>query len=157
RARHRAGAGRVLRRAGPRLRAPRAGAAAGGLRGRGSATHAHRVPGVSDLASRIEAAFAAGQPDPDAVEQAIALLDRGELRVAERNDDGWVVNEWAKQAILMYFQVRQMATIEVGPYEYHDKIPLKSGWEALGVRVVPPATARRGAFISPGTVLMPSY
>jgi 2,3,4,5-tetrahydropyridine-2,6-dicarboxylate N-succinyltransferase len=109
------------------------------------------------LEDRIRTAFDGGDIDSADVEEAIGLLDRGELRVAERGEDGWQVNEWAKQAILLYFRIREMATIEVGPYEYHDKIPLKSGWEELGVRVVPPATARRGAFISAGTVLMPSY
>jgi 2,3,4,5-tetrahydropyridine-2-carboxylate N-succinyltransferase len=113
---------------------------------------------VTELASRIEAAFAGGDPDPEAVEEVVGLIDRGELRVAEPvPGGGWQVNEWAKKAILLYFGVRQMKTIEVGPYEYHDKIPLKSGWAERGVRVVPPATVRHGAFVSPGVVLMPSY
>jgi 2,3,4,5-tetrahydropyridine-2-carboxylate N-succinyltransferase len=112
---------------------------------------------VTDLAFRIETAFATGDVDPAVVGEAINLLDRGEVRVAEPTADGWRVNEWAKQAILLYFRIREMATIEVGPFEYHDKIPLKTGWAGQGVRVVPPATARRGAYISPGVVLMPSY
>ena len=112
---------------------------------------------MSDLASRIEAAFAGGDVDPADVDEAIGLLDRGEVRVAEPIDGGWRVNEWAKQAILLYFRIAGMETIEVGPYEYHDKIPLKHGWAERGVRVVPPATARRGAFVSPGVVMMPSY
>ncbi|HVL94875.1 MAG TPA: 2,3,4,5-tetrahydropyridine-2,6-dicarboxylate N-succinyltransferase [Solirubrobacteraceae bacterium] len=112
---------------------------------------------MTDLAQRISAAYAGGDVDPADVEEAIGLLDRGEVRVAEPDGDGWRVNEWAKQAILLYFRVAQMATIEVGPYEYHDKIPLKTGWRELGVRVVPPAVARRGAYVSPGVVMMPSY
>jgi 2,3,4,5-tetrahydropyridine-2-carboxylate N-succinyltransferase len=112
---------------------------------------------MSDLPTRISEAFAAGEPDPADVEEAIGLLDRGEVRVAEPSGDGWTVNEWAKQAILLYFRVAGMETIEVGPYEYHDKIPLKSGYAAQGVRVVPPAVARRGAFLSRGVVMMPSY
>ena len=90
-------------------------------------------------------------------EQTIAALDRGELRVAEKLDGEWVVNEEAKQAILDYFRERTMEPFELGPFEYHDKIPLKHGYEKLGVRVVPPATARFGAFLSRDVVLMPSY
>ena len=96
-------------------------------------------------------------PDAAVVEEAVGLIDRGEVRVAEPDGDGWRVNEWAKKAVLLFFRVRGMETIEVGPYEYHDKIPLKTGWQARGVRVVPPATVRHGAFISSGAVLMPSY
>jgi 2,3,4,5-tetrahydropyridine-2-carboxylate N-succinyltransferase len=91
------------------------------------------------------------------VEQVIAALDRGETRVAERVDGEWRVNEEAQRAILDYFRMRELEPREVGPFEYHDKIPLKHGYEQLGVRVVPPATARYGAFLSPGVVLMPSY
>jgi 2,3,4,5-tetrahydropyridine-2-carboxylate N-succinyltransferase len=94
---------------------------------------------------------------PDRVEELIAALDRGETRVAERVDGDWRVNEEAQRAILEYFRLRKMEPREVGPFEYHDKIPLKQGYEQLGVRVVPPATARYGAFLSPGVVLMPSY
>ncbi len=96
--------------------------------------------------------------DADAVESAIDLLDRGEVRAAEPDGDGgWRVNAWAKQAVLLYFRVRGLTTTQAGPFEYHDKLPLKSGYEALGVRVVPPATARYGAHLEPGVVLMPSY
>src|SRR5262249_30341261 len=91
------------------------------------------------------------------VEELIAALDRGETRVAERVDGDWRVNEGAQRAILEYFRVREMEPNEGGPLEYHDKIPLQQGYEPLGVRVVPPATARYGAFLSPGVVLMPSY
>jgi 2,3,4,5-tetrahydropyridine-2,6-dicarboxylate N-succinyltransferase len=91
------------------------------------------------------------------VESIIAALDRGEVRVAEKVDGEWRVNEEAKQAILDYFRLRDMEPIEVGPFEYLDKIPLKHGYARLGVRVVPPATARYGSFLSPGVVMMPSY
>ena len=90
-------------------------------------------------------------------EDTIAALDRGEVRVAEKVDGEWRVNEGAKAAILDYFRIREMATIELGPYEYRDKIPLKHDFEKLGVRVVPPATARYGSFLSRGVVMMPSY
>ena len=91
------------------------------------------------------------------VEETIAALDRGEIRVAELVDGRWVVNEEAKRAILDYFRLRQMEPIEIGPFEYLDKIPLKHGFERLGVRVVPPAVARYGSYLSPGVVMMPSY
>jgi 2,3,4,5-tetrahydropyridine-2,6-dicarboxylate N-succinyltransferase len=90
-------------------------------------------------------------------EETIAALDRGELRVAEKVDGEWRVNEDAKSAILDFFRIREMEPIEVGPFEYLDKIPLKHDYASLGVRVVPPATARYGAFLSPGVVMMPSY
>jgi 2,3,4,5-tetrahydropyridine-2-carboxylate N-succinyltransferase len=89
--------------------------------------------------------------------ETIAALDAGEVRVAEPDGDDWRVNADVQAAILDYFRERQMEPREVGPFEYHDKIPLKSGYEGLGVRVVPPATARYGAFLSRGVVLMPSY
>jgi 2,3,4,5-tetrahydropyridine-2,6-dicarboxylate N-succinyltransferase len=91
------------------------------------------------------------------VEAIIAGLDRGEIRVAEKSDGEWRVNEEAKQAILDYFRLRDMELLEVGPFEYLDKIPLKRDYARLGVRVVPPATARYGSFLSPGVVMMPSY
>ena len=91
------------------------------------------------------------------VESTIAALDRGEIRIAERVGDDWVVNEEAKQAILDYFRLRQMEPIELGPFEYRDKIPLKSDYASLGVRVVPPAVARYGSFLSEDVVMMPSY
>jgi 2,3,4,5-tetrahydropyridine-2-carboxylate N-succinyltransferase len=110
--------------------------------------------------SAIRSAFA-GDTEPEAardeVEQAIAALDRGEVRVAEKVGDDWVVNEWVKEAILLYFRLRQMETIEVGPYEYHDKIPLKTGLAEQGIRVVPPGTVRYGAFCEPGVIVMPGY
>jgi 2,3,4,5-tetrahydropyridine-2-carboxylate N-succinyltransferase len=89
--------------------------------------------------------------------ETIAALDRGEIRVAEPRGDDWVVNEDVQAAILDFFRTQQMEPREVGPFEYHDKIPLKAGYDELGVRVVPPATARYGSFLSRGVVLMPSY
>jgi 2,3,4,5-tetrahydropyridine-2,6-dicarboxylate N-succinyltransferase len=91
------------------------------------------------------------------VEEVIAALDSGEVRVAEPVDGDWRVNNEAQQAILEYFRRRKMEPQEVGPFEYHDKIPLKRHYERLGVRVVPPAVARYGAYLSPGVVMMPSY
>ncbi len=91
------------------------------------------------------------------VEETIARLDRGEVRVAERVDGEWRVNEDVKQAILDFFRLRDVEPVEVGPFEYLDKIPLKRGYAQLGVRAVPPAVARYGSFLSPGVVMMPSY
>ena len=85
------------------------------------------------------------------------MLDRGEVRVAEPDGSGWVVHTWVKQAVLLYFRIRDLEVSAAGPFEYHDRLPLKHGYDALGVRVVPPATARYGSFLSRGVVLMPSY
>jgi 2,3,4,5-tetrahydropyridine-2-carboxylate N-succinyltransferase len=93
-----------------------------------------------------------------AIEHVIEEIDKGRLRVAEPIENGdWLVNEWVKKAVILYFPIRKMETIEVGPFEYHDKMALKSNYEALGVRVVPPAVARYGSYISSGVILMPSY
>lgn len=92
-----------------------------------------------------------------AIRSIIALLDEGSLRVAEPKVDGWQVNEWVKKAVVLYFPIQTMETIEVGPFEFHDKIPLKKDYKARGIRVVPHAVARHGAYISNGTILMPSY
>ncbi|MBR1784827.1 MAG: 2,3,4,5-tetrahydropyridine-2,6-dicarboxylate N-succinyltransferase [Bacteroidales bacterium] len=92
-----------------------------------------------------------------AVEEAVAMLDRGELRVAEPDGDGWRVNEWVKKAVLLFFPLRGMQTMEAGPMEYWDKIPPKRGLAERGVRVVPPAVARYGSYLAPGAVMMPSY
>ena len=96
-------------------------------------------------------------PDADRTEELVARLDRGEIRVADRVDGEWVVNEEAKQAILDFFRLRQVEPIEVGPFEYLDKIPLKHDYAAAGVRVVPPAVARYGSFLSRDVVMMPSF
>lgn len=93
-----------------------------------------------------------------AVREVVAQLDAGVLRVAEPLPDGaWLTHEWIKKAVLLYFPIQEMQTIEVGPFEYHDKIPLKTGFAAKGVRVVPQALARYGSFIEKGAILMPSY
>lgn len=92
-----------------------------------------------------------------AVETIIAAIDKGELRVAEPTADGWKVNEWVKKAVVLYFPIRQMETIEVGPFEFHDKMKLKTGYKEKGIRVVPHAIARYGAYIAKGVIMMPSY
>ena len=93
-----------------------------------------------------------------AINEVIELLDKGKLRVAEPLADGsWKVNDWIKKAVILYFPIRKMETIEIGPYEYHDKMALKKDYAKLGVRVVPPAVARYGSFLAPGVIMMPSY
>lgn len=84
-------------------------------------------------------------------------LDAGRLRVAEPSDDGWSVNQWIKKAVILYFPIQQLNVIEVGPFEFHDKIPLKKNYKDLGVRVVPHAIARYGSYIANGVIMMPSY
>ncbi|MBT8256992.1 MAG: 2,3,4,5-tetrahydropyridine-2,6-dicarboxylate N-succinyltransferase [Flavobacteriaceae bacterium] len=92
-----------------------------------------------------------------AIRQIINYLDSGELRVAEPSDDGWKVNEWVKKAVVLYFPIQKMETIEVGALEFHDKIPLKRNYAEKGIRVVPHAVARHGCYISKGVIMMPSY
>lgn len=92
-----------------------------------------------------------------AIREVISKLDIGELRVAESTENGWQVNEWVKKAVVMYFPIQKMETIEVGPFEFHDKIPLKRNYAEKGVRVVPHAIAREGAFVASGVIMMPSY
>jgi len=92
-----------------------------------------------------------------AIGEVIEMLDKGLLRVAEPGPNGWEVNEWVKKAVILYFPIRQMETIEVGPFEFHDKIPLKRNYQELGVRVVPHAIARYGSYLAKGVILMPSY
>ncbi|MDP5043464.1 MAG: 2,3,4,5-tetrahydropyridine-2,6-dicarboxylate N-succinyltransferase, partial [Leeuwenhoekiella sp.] len=93
----------------------------------------------------------------DAIREIIELLDNGTLRVAEPDGDGWKVNEWVKKAVVLYFPIQKMEKLEVGIFEYHDKMPLKTGYQDKGIRVVPNAVARHGAYISKGVILMPSY
>lgn len=93
----------------------------------------------------------------EAIRAVIEELDKGRLRVAEPVGDDWQVNEWVKKAVLMYFPIQSMQTIEVGPFEFHDKMELKRNYAELGVRVVPHAVARYGAFLSKGVIMMPSY
>jgi 2,3,4,5-tetrahydropyridine-2-carboxylate N-succinyltransferase len=91
------------------------------------------------------------------IRKVVDLLDKGELRVAEPTASGWQVNEWVKKAVVLYFPIQKMETLEAGIFEYHDKIPLKRNFAERGIRVVPNAVARHGAYISSGTILMPSY
>jgi 2,3,4,5-tetrahydropyridine-2-carboxylate N-succinyltransferase len=119
----------------------------------------------ASLQPLVEAAFADRTKLQDAahvsaVEKTIAALDRGELRVAsppENEGDEWTTHAWIKQAILLYFAIRKMETMEVGPFEFHDKIPLKAGLAAQQIRVVPPGVVRYGAFLEPGAIVMPGY
>jgi 2,3,4,5-tetrahydropyridine-2,6-dicarboxylate N-succinyltransferase len=113
----------------------------------------------TELAREIERLWES--PDPadgrETVEEAVRRLDAGEIRVATPSENGWTVNEWVKKAILLLFRLREMEPVEVGPFVYLDKIPLKRDYARQGVRVVPPAVARYGSFLSPGVILMPSY
>ncbi len=92
-----------------------------------------------------------------AIRNVIDLLDVGQLRVAEPTENGWQVNEWVKKAVVLYFPIQKMETLETGIFEFHDKIPLKRGYAEKGIRVVPHAIARHGAYISRGVIMMPSY
>ena len=118
---------------------------------------------MKDVESLISAAWADRSllQEPvyrQAIESVIDALDQGQLRVAEPLPDGqWQINQWVKQAIVLYFPIRQMQVQEVGIFEYHDKMQLKANYEQAGVRVVPPAVARYGAYLAPGVILMPSY
>lgn len=97
------------------------------------------------------------QDSKDAIRSVVEMVDQGKLRVAEPDGDSWKVNDWVKKAIVLYFPIQQMETIEVGPFEFYDKIPLKKNFAAQGVRVVPHALARYGSFIESDAILMPSY
>jgi len=121
---------------------------------------------VSDLAERVTelwehrddlGSFTSLEDARATVHEAIGLLDRGEVRVAEVVDDEVVVHQWCKQAILLLFRLSDMETMEVGPFEYADKIPLKKGFQDAGVRAVPGSSARWGSYLAPGVILMPSY
>lgn len=93
----------------------------------------------------------------EAIEMVIEELDKGRLRVAEPVGEDWIVNEWVKKAVILYFPIRKMETMAAGPLEFHDKIPLKHDYAGQGVRVVPQAVARYGAYLAPGVIMMPSY
>jgi 2,3,4,5-tetrahydropyridine-2-carboxylate N-succinyltransferase len=120
---------------------------------------------LESLRPLVEAAFAdraklADAAHVAAVEKTVAALDRGELRVASPppvEGEEWTTHAWIKQAILLYFAIRKMETIEVGPFEFYDKIPLKTGLAAQQVRVVPPGVVRYGAFLEPTAIVMPGY
>jgi 2,3,4,5-tetrahydropyridine-2-carboxylate N-succinyltransferase len=93
----------------------------------------------------------------DTIRDVVKQLDEGKLRVAEPTADGWKVNEWIKKAVVLYFPIQKMETLEAGPLEFHDKIPLKTGYKKKGIRVVPNAVSRHGAYISKGVIMMPSF
>ncbi len=92
-----------------------------------------------------------------AIREVISRLNAGTLRIAAPSESGWTVNEWIKKAVILFFPICNMETITMGPFEFHDKIPLKTGFKELGVRVVPHAIARYGSYVAPGVILMPSY
>jgi 2,3,4,5-tetrahydropyridine-2-carboxylate N-succinyltransferase len=110
-----------------------------------------------ELARRIEELWERGELEAEPIEEALRLLDRGEVRVAERRNGEWVVNEWTKKAILLYFRLRKVEPMEVGGLRFLDKIPVKADYADRGVRVVPPGVARYGSFLSEGVVLMPGF
>jgi len=93
----------------------------------------------------------------EAIRNVIEEIDKGRIRIAAPGQDGWQVNEWVKKAVILYFPISKMEVIEAAPFEFHDKIPLKTGYKELGVRVVPHAIARYGAYVSKGVIMMPSY
>jgi 2,3,4,5-tetrahydropyridine-2,6-dicarboxylate N-succinyltransferase len=110
-----------------------------------------------DLARRIDELWDANEIDAGPIEEAVAALDRGEVRVAEPAAEGWIVNEWAKKAILLYFRLRKVEPLDVGGLRFLDKIPVKTDYADRGVRVVPPGVARYGSFLGEGVVLMPGF
>jgi 2,3,4,5-tetrahydropyridine-2,6-dicarboxylate N-succinyltransferase len=117
---------------------------------------------IAEARARVEAAgvdraLLQSAETAQAVNDTLAALDRGELRCAEKSEGRWITHAWVKQAILLYFQLRKMERMTVGPMEFHDKIPLKTGLDRAGVRVVPPGVARYGSFLEPGAILMPGY
>src|SRR4051812_36357394 len=117
---------------------------------------------MDELSQKVSAAFGdrsllKDKAHADAVRETLRLLDEGKLRVAEKGPSGWTVNAWVKEAILLFFAISEMKTMEVGPFEFFDKIPLKKNLEKAGVRVVPPGTVRYGAFVERGAVVMPGY
>ncbi len=117
---------------------------------------------TSDIKEIIEKAWdnrelLSQEKTQNTIRKVINLLDEGTLRVAEPTENGWQVNEWVKKAVVLYFPIQKMETLEAGIFEYHDKIPLKKGYEAKGIRVVPNAIARHGSYISKGVIMMPSY
>ncbi len=97
------------------------------------------------------------EPAKKAINEVIELLDKGKLRAAEPVGDSWQVNVWVKKAVILFFPISKMETIEIGPFEFHDKMALKKNYAAQEVRVVPHGLARRGSYLAPGVILMPSY
>lgn len=117
---------------------------------------------MNDLKSTIEGiwdnrSLLSDPKSKEVIRNVIELLNKGTIRIAEPNENGWVVNEWIKKAVILYFPIQEMKTIELGPLEFHDKIALKTGYEKLGVRVVPHAIARYGSYLAKGVIMMPSY
>lgn len=117
---------------------------------------------MQELQSTIENAWddrslLSNENTQNSIRTVINLIDEGTLRVAEPVDGGWQVNEWVKKAVVLYFPIQKMETLEAGIFEYHDKMPLKRDYAAKGIRVVPNAVARHGAYISKGVIMMPSY
>ena len=117
---------------------------------------------MKNIQSIIEAAWEnrkllADQTTQNAIINIIERLDKGMVRVAEPENGNWKVYEWIKKAVILYFPIRKMETIELGPFEYYDKMKLKTNYESLGVRVVPPAVARYGSYLAEGVIMMPSY
>lgn len=117
---------------------------------------------MKELKETIEAAWEdrsklEDKKTTDCIRQIIELLDKGKIRIASPEDGKWVVHEWIKKAVILYFPTMPMKTIKVPPFEFHDKIDLKNGFEELGVRVVPHAIARYGSFLAKGVIMMPSY
>ncbi len=117
---------------------------------------------VEDLQQRVTAAYADREKAKEpfyamAIRETLNLVDRGVVRVAQKGEHGWEVNAWVKEAILLFFTISEMKTMEVGPFEFHDKIPLKKGLAEAGVRIVPPGVVRYGAFCERGVVVMPGY
>ena len=117
---------------------------------------------MDHLKTKIEAAWEnrellKDKETTDAIREVITLLDEGKLRTAEPIEGGWQVNEWVKKGVVLYFPIQKMETLEAGIFEYHDKMPLKKGYKEKGIRVVPNAVARHGAYISSGVIMMPSY
>ena len=117
---------------------------------------------MDKLKKRIEEAWETRslitkKPYKKAIRQVVELLDKGALRVAQPTNGVWEVNDWVKKAVVMYFPIQKMKSIEVGPFEFHDKIPIKNNHKKHGVRVVPQAIARYGSYLEPGVIMMPSY
>jgi 2,3,4,5-tetrahydropyridine-2-carboxylate N-succinyltransferase len=115
---------------------------------------------VTELSERVQAAYAGSLSREDgwaATQEAMALLDRGQIRVAEKGEAGWIVHEWVKQAVLLWFRYAEMVVHDLPPFQFYDKVPLKRDLAAQGVRVVPPGTVRYGAYLERGCVVMPGY
>lgn len=119
-------------------------------------------PLMNDLKSIVEGIWEnrtllSDPKSQETIRTVVEQLDKGQIRIAEPTSNGWIVNEWIKKAVILYFPIQEMTTIEIGPFEFHDKIKLKTGYKKLGVRVVPHAIARYGSYLAKGVIMMPSY